>query len=220
MSYRSKAEEQSASWMTWGEILVHVQKTENCQETEARRQIANAIADRALPVRWADERKIPIGSSPLQVLSDEPPRDAEYWRECVSDPDDPNCVRAPRPYDAALVDKRKPLFDRKQALKLWPSVLLSAPSDPAHAGAGSGNVFPIGDARRRGPKADTGSRVKESMRDDLRKGQLTVEKLASMKEVELEARYGASRDTCRKAREDVLSESKFVDNSPNGNSDK
>jgi len=62
----------------------------------------------------------------------------------------------------------------------------------------------------RGPRARVGPKVREEMQRDLQKrsgadGRLTVETLGAMPEKELAARYNASRDTCRKAREAVLS---------------
>ena len=178
--YQSKAQREAASYMTWTETLAHVQRTAPCDETEARRQIGNAIAERALRVRWADERKPAIGSSPSQVPSDEPPRDAQYWRECEAHPKEPDLVLEPPPYDRELVNKRtaawldkkrrfrKPLFRRDQVLN-WPLVPPSGPSDVATAEAGSDTVVSL-DSRRRGPKPHIGNRIKEAMRGDLRTG--------------------------------------------------
>jgi len=132
-------------------------------------------------------------------------------------------VLEPPPYDRKLVNKRtaarldrkrryrKPIFRREQVLKRWPWVPASGPSDAKVV-----RLAP----RRRGPKPEVGNRVKECMRHDLRTGAITKQELRGFKEVELETRYGASRDTCRNARDEVLSESEFVDNSSDGNSDK
>jgi len=118
--------------MTWTEVLRHVQEADQCDETEARRQIANAIADGVLFVRWADERYIWGVSGPMQPPPDEPPKNALYWRECTIDSTDPDRVLEPRPYDPDLVDKetaerfdrtrrfRKPMFWRDHVLLLWP----------------------------------------------------------------------------------------------------
>jgi len=124
--------------MTWTEILAHVKNTEQCDETEARRQIGAAIEDNALFVRWADERKTPIGWSPMQPPRDEPPRSAAYWQKCKTRG---NLVLEPPPYDrgsvgkrtAARLDKkrrfRKPLFQRFQANELWPLATSKVPND-------------------------------------------------------------------------------------------
>lgn len=61
-------------------------------------------------------------------------------------------------------------------------------------------------ARARGPKPMVLTRVKNQMRDELRAGQVTVAALRSMLEKVMEGRYRASRDSCRKARNEVLSE--------------
>jgi hypothetical protein len=118
--------------MTWSEILAHVQQMERCEEeSEARRQIGGAIEDGKLQVQWADECSRWGSSSPIQPPDDAPPRDADYWLKCDTDPSDLDQVREPPPYDATLVNKRraahlektrrfrKPIFSRDQALKLW-----------------------------------------------------------------------------------------------------
>jgi hypothetical protein len=133
MPYVSKAERAAASRMTWSKLIAHVRDVERCDEREARRQIGNAIADRALRVRWADEHWVWGISSPMEVPPpDEPPRDAAYWLDCRADDADPNRVLEPRRYDPELVDKhtaaqldgkarfRKPIFSREQVLALWP----------------------------------------------------------------------------------------------------
>jgi hypothetical protein len=49
------------------------------------------------------------------------------------------------------------------------------------------------------------------MRARIRNGSITVDGLEKMLEKQMQADFGASRDTCRKARDEILSE--FVDNS-------
>jgi len=70
MHYISKAEREAASRMTWAEIIAHVRKSAPADEPQARQEIANAIADGMLHVRWTDERKPPRGFSPLQFPGD------------------------------------------------------------------------------------------------------------------------------------------------------
>ncbi|KRQ14253.1 hypothetical protein [Bradyrhizobium manausense] len=59
-------------------------------------------------------------------------------------------------------------------------------------------------AKKRGKKADKFERVMRDMRADLANGALTLESLKDMLEKHLEAKYSASRDTCRRARAAVL----------------
>lgn len=135
MPYKSKAEREAASRMTWTELLAHVQDAEGCNKGEARRQIGAAIADRELSVNWADERKRPFGSSPIELPNDKPPRQAIYWQKCKTKGDR---VLEPPPYDRELVGKRtaarldkkrrfrSPVFRRDQVLLLWRQTRSSA----------------------------------------------------------------------------------------------
>jgi hypothetical protein len=228
--YKSKAEREAASWMTWSKLIDHVREAKSCTEAVARRHIGNAIAERELRVWWADERKPSPGSSPLGVPGDEPPRDAQYWAECETHPDDSDLLREPPPYDresvnkrrAARLDKlrrfRKPKFPSFQVMELWPLVPPPAPGGPHKTS--SDNVVRLAHSRRRGPKPEVGDRTKKLMRTHLRNGRFTMQEFQKMTEEALASEYGASRDTCRNARNEVLSESEFVDNSPNRNSDK
>jgi hypothetical protein len=229
LRYISKSEREAASRMTWTELLAHVIDAKRCSEGEARRQIGNAVEDGGLHVRWADQRKDFGPPSHSSAPGDEPPRDASYWQECKTDPNDPDLALEPPPYDSELVDKRttarldkkrrfrKPTFQKAQASKLWPLVPPSTPLDPTQGG--SDRVVSL-DSRTRGPKPETSNRIKGEMRNDLRTQALTKQGLRELKEEALAVQYGASRDTCRKARQEVLSESEFVDNSPDRNSDK
>jgi hypothetical protein len=121
--------------MTWREIVTHVRKAKRCKTKKARWSIGKEIQNGSLQVY--DERRVPIGSSPLGVPQFTPPQDAEYWAECKTHSDDPDLLREPPPYDRELVDKRtaarldkiqrfwKPIFPRYQVLKLWPLAPLS-----------------------------------------------------------------------------------------------
>lgn len=60
--------------------------------------------------------------------------------------------------------------------------------------------------RNPGPKKGVRNAVKEKMMTSLRSGELTPDALSAMKEEAMRATYGASRDTCRKARDEALSE--------------
>jgi hypothetical protein len=62
------------------------------------------------------------------------------------------------------------------------------------------NSAPASISRRRGPAPETRERIVAEMK------QMPATELRAMKEVAMEIHFGASRDTCRKAREEVLSE--------------
>jgi hypothetical protein len=69
-------------------------------------------------------------------------------------------------------------------------------------------------AKKRGPKGQKKETVKAKMKNDLATGQFTNESLEAEKEEALRARYGASRDTVRKARNELMSE---LNSHPNSN---
>jgi hypothetical protein len=58
--------------------------------------------------------------------------------------------------------------------------------------------------RNRGPRSHKRDAVEESMRKDIREGCLSPDSLRNMIEKQLAGRYGVSRDTARKARNNVL----------------
>ena len=60
--------------------------------------------------------------------------------------------------------------------------------------------------RKRGRRPKKLEQTKEAMMRDIRRGQLTANKLREMLEKELAATYGVSRETARKARDAVMSE--------------
>jgi hypothetical protein len=76
-----------------------------------------------------------------------------------------------------------------------------SPSPPASDGDEK-TVAP----RKSGPKQTVRPRIEEAMRLDIKEGRRTLKSLEAMLEKEMEAQYGASRDSCRKARRKVLSE--------------
>jgi 7-cyano-7-deazaguanine synthase in queuosine biosynthesis len=80
-------------------------------------------------------------------------------------------------------------------------------SDAALAKESSSPV--LGKVPKRGPRAIKFEQVKEIMERDIREGRQTADNLRAMREKNLAATYGVSRDTARKARRAVLSE--FVD---------
>jgi hypothetical protein len=58
--------------------------------------------------------------------------------------------------------------------------------------------------RRRGPKTGVCERIMAQMQSEIAEGKITRTALDEMLEKDLEPSYGASRDTCRKARKRVL----------------
>jgi hypothetical protein len=90
-------------------------------------------------------------------------------------------------------------FDREEKLIAdWCDLLLLEPT--RQMGLSSSRTV----RHRRGPKPLQRTRVENDMRSDIHQGNLTENQLAGMKEKQLEKRYSASRDTCRKARHSVL----------------
>jgi hypothetical protein len=73
----------------------------------------------------------------------------------------------------------------------------AAPTSPRKSSVG---VF----AKKRGKKPDKFERVMKDMRTDLANGALTADGLDQMLEKTLAGKYDASRDTCRRARKEVL----------------
>lgn len=86
---------------------------------------------------------------------------------------------------------------RADLLKLWPAVS-DRPAPMTTSGKSAGAPEPA--ARKRGPKSAVGERVKAEMRT------LPPSELKGLKEAAMAVMFGASRDTCRKARDEVLSE--------------
>jgi hypothetical protein len=89
-------------------------------------------------------------------------------------------------------------------------VSISADTAPI-SGATSQNPTPAISGRRRGPRRWQFDLAREEMRKDIRLRRRTVTELQNMLEKELASHYHVSRDTARKAREAVLSESEFVE---------
>lgn len=81
------------------------------------------------------------------------------------------------------------------------AVTLSVPARPLQQ-----NPAVLGVGRKRGAKPTVFDRVVEAMRNDLASGSLTAAVLDQTREKVLEEKYGASRDTCRKARAAVLAD--------------
>jgi hypothetical protein len=208
MPYVSKAERDAASKMTRTEVLKFIQRSEDCDESEALRQMANAIGDGMLPVRWDDERSPPgtgPGPRPVTEFLDRPPTAPTYWLDVELDPGDPDRVHAAAPYDRAVNERqsgqlvfpwrfRRPLFPRVGVLHLWrvdrPKIVLLT--------------------RKTGPKTGKRSSIVNEMKSDMKNGRFTLDQLRGMSDRDLMSLYGekfeAKRTACREARQRVLSE--------------
>jgi hypothetical protein len=95
----------------------------------------------------------------------------------------------------------------------WTGAFAASPEPPNHLApeipkAASKSPVEAGLRRPRGRRPKKLEQVKKAMRDDIQCRRRTVEDLMEMREKELSARYGVSRDTARKARKAV-----FVENS-------
>jgi hypothetical protein len=81
---------------------------------------------------------------------------------------------------------------------------------PARAPTSEEDIPRKTQARRRGRRPKKLDQVKERMRDDIRRGELTVADLRDMLEKQLVGTYGFGRTTVRTARNAVLGEPEFV----------
>jgi hypothetical protein len=113
-------------------------------------------------------------------------------------------VEAPLSCSNTLVrELARLLIDRHRALEALinieavPSVRVNSTATPASTG------------RKRGPKLNKRAAIASAMMSDIQAGVLSIEKLSTMLEKQLVADYPAGRDTCRKARDDVLSQFKL-----------
>ncbi|MGZ7868255.1 hypothetical protein ACXR8U_21685 [Methylobacterium radiotolerans] len=88
---------------------------------------------------------------------------------------------------------------REDVEELWPKKLLTAPSNENER-ARPAKVVSSKPDRPRGPPPSKRESIKAAMRN------MSRADLRSMKEEAMAVDFGASRDTCRKAREEVLSE--------------
>jgi hypothetical protein len=131
--------------------------------------------------------------------------------------------------DRYLDVQNSDLFNKKDEVAnvIWESVTLRLPNQEAIAGrsataanvtfphptsasppslSAEGDASALSSSRKRGRRVMVVSRVEEAMKCDINEGRHTPESLANMLEKHMEAKYSASRDSCRKARNKVLSE--------------
>lgn len=101
-------------------------------------------------------------------------------------------------------------FDFDVVMRLWePNIKEPADSDNDIETQLEAKVGDTG--RARGRKPTKGESVRTAMRQAIRGGILTTQALNEMTEKAMEHSFGASRDTCRKARAAVLSEMSRID---------
>ena len=88
------------------------------------------------------------------------------------------------------------LVSKKEAAAAWPSSFEFRKSKSLREDYQASSL----EGRRRGPRPEQLIRVRQEMRS------IPVEELRSMKEEAMKEQFRASRDTCRKARDEILSE--------------
>jgi hypothetical protein len=95
------------------------------------------------------------------------------------------------------------MFRREAVLKLWPDVLAVDEKQPID----SGNAEPAAPPTKKkpGPKPKLLNECKEKMLTDLRQGRRTVKELSADTLPALDALYGGSDNTAKKAREAAIS---------------
>jgi hypothetical protein len=133
-SYISKAERAAKLVFAWTQLIDFVQRAAQCDESEARRQIANAIHDRQLHPKWTKEKSDPMtafgwGGIGLVERPLPLPRSVEFWFHASQHRSDPDKIRAPQSWvrrgDAARPQRsygyKKPIFDPEQARHCWRS---------------------------------------------------------------------------------------------------
>ena len=219
-------------WQRLSEALTHVMEATGISKDEAQADICRAIADGVIRMRGElGRRRLTHTTSAGTVLTEEDfeiptdlgPKDLD-WEQ--SRPLKEWFVRRGRFHSPGYWSQKCTKLFRSDVNKVLclargsdkpttgtPATSTSraalegeeTPVGPKSAGR-SRRPDAVGPARRRGPRPRKLDRTKDAMRDDVRQGRFTVEDLSSMVEEALAANYGVSRDTARKARNEVLSE--------------
>jgi Bacterial regulatory proteins, gntR family len=204
MAYETRVEREN--WVSLPEALICICRFKNIRdEKEARRQLKAALVDGNLwPLRWKKERgdqAAPFGFTPVTTSTDTPPR-GHAWSEAKIRW---SAGRVRDDWDEYKNGKWRVLLIHPSAVARCVS---PSPESTRHADSDSKNVmdFP---RRKRGRIAKVTPEIEQKMKDDLDSKRFTPESLAAMTEEALRAEYGGSRDTCRKARERVLSSRKL-----------
>jgi hypothetical protein len=225
MPYKSRAERESENWMTLPQASAHIKSVNGLDdERKARAELLKALTDNAFYshrrylIRWKDEVCI-SGPPPNEIgPRDVPPRGQEWAQAKIRWASGKVLDR----YGGAKNGKWEPAWrivwlTRSKVMKLWPGSSKPFLPPTAPTSSASDNVVRF---RTRGRTPAISKKIEDAMRKDVQNGQLTIQELNDMKEVGLEERYKASRDTCRKVRKKVILESKIVENSSDRISDK
>lgn len=220
MPYKSKAERESANWMTLRQVSAHVRVVERVEETKARSEVLKALKDGAFDsrrlslIRWRDEVRI-SGDLPNEIgPPDVPPRGLEWERVNIRW----TAGRVLDPHGAAESGTWQPAWRivwlaRSKVVELWPPSQPPRTSIPDDSRA---DVTPFA-RRRTGPKTRKLQSIVDAMTSDIKAGRLTMDMLRAMPDKELFSKYGqrfdSRRTTCREARERMVTESDGNSNS-------
>jgi hypothetical protein len=209
-------------WWTLSEALERVMAATGETEDEVKAYICRAIADRAINIRGKLDKHLTKNMNSNEVLAGD---DFEIPHEIE-----------PKKLDWVNSRPLEPWPVRRGAYKLpglwgleWimlsrsdvtnqlcgprPQSVADHPAPPASSGSHirgdtrsmvtSGTAAP---RRRRGRRPVKFENAMHAMRTDIQERRRSVADLANMREKELEAAYGVSRDTARRARKVVLPE--------------
>ena len=216
-----------SEWKSLSEATARVVEATRLSEAQAKTDICQAIADRAIGIRAHLKNHATrhttsgavLTASDLDVPANLKPSGLD-WGE--SRPLKPWVVRrgsfAPPGYwvlsriEVSKTDVMNVLCAKERCdptLHTASEAPTGSTSRPAPdrreipSGSGSGAIAPT---RRRGARPMKFERTKDAMKQDVEQGRRTLAELADIIEKELAAIYEVSRDTARRARKAVLSE--------------
>src|SRR5262249_18610740 len=210
------------------DVVARVGAATGLSEDEAKADICQAMADRAVKIRIKPEKHASTPMRSTEVVDGEKfeipaeikPEDMDWERSC---PRKPWPARrgsfAPAGFwdlewielcmsDVANVLCTVPFPGAGGFTSATPetsTAMTQSALEIVHAGSIIGPEL-VGGARRRGVRPMKFERARDAMRSDILEGNLTPSELRDMLEKNLSEKYGVSRDTARKARDAVLSE--------------
>jgi hypothetical protein len=79
--YISDAKHERARWMTRKEAVAHVMEHDGCDRRSAWKQLCAAIDDRAIAVKWEDEKPSQPSLSGFLIFPDRPLENRLTWRD-------------------------------------------------------------------------------------------------------------------------------------------
>jgi hypothetical protein len=207
LPYKSKAELERDNWMTLIEAVSQICSVDNCNETDARRQLVAALRDGLRPLRWERERgdRTPrSGYSPVMVPDDAPPLGRD-WQKAEIRWETGRVRDDWGEYNSGKW--RVLLIHRLDVARHWPT---SKPSNAVGIDSSDAtNVLPFA-GRKTGPKTGKTQSIINAMNEDIEAGRLSTDALRAMTDKELVSKYGerfsSERTTCREARKRLLSE--------------